>query len=98
MTDSIGGLDDKGQANSFYTDGKHLYRISFGLYRAAADYQATHDLWALELAKKTSRWVEDLPMMRTMAATGQRGKAKLVTGDPGQVTLQGVQSHNTLSI
>ena len=48
------GLDDKGQTNSFYTDGKHLYGISFGLYGAAAAYQATHDPKALELAKRLS--------------------------------------------
>ena len=52
------GLDDKGQISPFYTDGKHLYGISFGLYGAAAAYQATKDPKALELAQKTFRWID----------------------------------------
>jgi hypothetical protein len=34
-----------------YTDGKHLYEISFGLYGPAAAYQATKDPKALELVE-----------------------------------------------
>lgn len=86
------GLDDKGQANAFYTDGKHLYGISFGLYGAAAAYQATHDPRALELAKKTFRWIDE------HAHDSKNGgyyewltrEGKVVTGNPDQVTLQGV--------
>jgi mannobiose 2-epimerase len=86
------GLDDQGQTNSFYTDGKHLYGISFGLYGAAAAYQATHDPKALALAKKTFRWIEE------HAHDAKNGgyfewltrEGKVVEGNPDQVTLQGV--------
>lgn len=53
------GLDDTGKISPFYTDGKHLYGISFGLYGAAAAYQATHDPKVLELAQKTFRWIDE---------------------------------------
>ncbi|HEY2971826.1 MAG TPA: AGE family epimerase/isomerase [Pyrinomonadaceae bacterium] len=53
------GLDDKGQITDRYTDGKHLYGNSFGLYGAAAAYQATHDPRALELAKACFRWMDE---------------------------------------
>ena len=53
------GLDDKGQITPRYTDGKHLYGISFGLYGAAAAYQATHNPKALELAKSSFRWMDE---------------------------------------
>jgi cellobiose epimerase len=53
------GLDDKGQITERYTDGKHLYGNSFGLYGAAAAYQATHDAKALELAKVSFRWLDE---------------------------------------
>jgi mannobiose 2-epimerase len=53
------GLDDQGQIIERYTDGKHLYGISFGLYGAAATYQATHDPKALELAKASFRWMDE---------------------------------------
>jgi len=52
------GLDDKGLINELYTDGKHLYGNSFGLYGAAAAYQATHNPKALELAKASFRWID----------------------------------------
>ena len=53
------GLDDKGQVSSRYTDGKHLYGMSFGLYGAAAAYQASKDPKALELAQKAFRWMDE---------------------------------------
>ena len=53
------GLDDKGQVTPRYTDGKHLYGISFGLYASAAAYQATHDPKALALAKAAFRWLDE---------------------------------------
>lgn len=53
------GLDDQGQVNSFYTDGKHLYGNSFALYGAAAAFQATGDPRALELAQKSFRWIDE---------------------------------------
>jgi len=53
------GLDDQGAISQRYTDGKHLYGISFGLYGATAAYQATKDPRALELARKTFRWIEE---------------------------------------
>jgi mannobiose 2-epimerase len=53
------GLDDKGQISPLYTDGKHLYGMSFGLYGAAAAYQATKDPRAFELAQRAFRWIDD---------------------------------------
>ena len=52
------GLDEKNKISSRYTDGKHLYGISFGMYGATAAYQATKDQRALELAQKTFRWID----------------------------------------
>ena len=52
------GLDENNQISSRYTDGKHLYGISFGLYGATAACQATRDQRALELAQKTFRWID----------------------------------------
>jgi cellobiose epimerase len=52
------GLDDRGQISPFYTDGKHLYGISFGIYGAAAAYQATKDPKALDLAQRAFRWTD----------------------------------------
>src|SRR6266542_1511328 len=53
------GLDDQGKVSQQYTDGKHLYGMSFGLYGAAAAYQATKNLKALELAQKAFRWMDE---------------------------------------
>jgi mannobiose 2-epimerase len=53
------GLDDKNAVSSRYTDGKHLYGISFGLYGATAAYQATKDQQALVLTKKTFQWIDE---------------------------------------
>jgi len=52
------GLDEHNNTSSRFTDGKHLYGISFGLYGATAAYKATKDPQALELAKKTFRWID----------------------------------------
>jgi mannobiose 2-epimerase len=52
------GLDQKNTASSRFTEGKHLYGISFGLYGATAAYQATQDPQALELSKKTFHWLD----------------------------------------
>ena len=52
------GLDDNNRVSQRYTDGKHLYGMSFGLYGATAAYEATHDKHALELAQKTFQWME----------------------------------------
>jgi mannobiose 2-epimerase len=86
------GLDDKGQITSYYTDGKHLYGISFGLYGAAAAYQATHDPRALKLAQDAFHWIDD------HAHDAKNGgyfewltrDGKVVQGDPDSVMLQGV--------
>jgi mannobiose 2-epimerase len=86
------GLDDKGQVSPMYTDGKALYGISFGLYAAAAAYQATRDPEALELAQKTFQWMDE------HAYDGKNGgyfewltrEGKVVEGDPSQITLQRV--------
>jgi mannose/cellobiose epimerase-like protein (N-acyl-D-glucosamine 2-epimerase family) len=53
------GLDDQGQINPRFTDGKEMYGESFGLYGAAAVYEATHDPKALELAQKSFRWIDE---------------------------------------
>jgi mannobiose 2-epimerase len=53
------GLDEKNESSSRYTDGKHLYGISFGLYGATAAYQATKDPLALDLARKTFQWIDE---------------------------------------
>ena len=53
------GLNEKNQIAPSYTDGKHLYGISFGLYGATAVYQATKNEKALELAQRTFRWIDD---------------------------------------
>jgi mannobiose 2-epimerase len=53
------GLDDKGQVSPSFTDGKHLYGISFCIYGAAAAAQATKDPKALELAQRAFRWIEE---------------------------------------
>ena len=53
------GLDDNGNISPQYTDGKHLYGISFGLYGATAAYQATNDPAALRLAQQAFRWIDE---------------------------------------
>ena len=53
------GLDDKGQISLFYTDGKHLYGMSFAIYGLAAGYQATKDPKALEYAQKGFHWIDE---------------------------------------
>ena len=53
------GLDANNEVSSQYTDGKHLYGISFGLYGATAAYQATKNPQALSLAQKTFRWIDE---------------------------------------
>lgn len=52
------GLQDDGKISPYYTDGKHLYGMSFALYGAAAAYEATHDQKALELAERAFRWMD----------------------------------------
>jgi mannobiose 2-epimerase len=53
------GLDEKGQISPFYTDGKHLYGMSFAIYGLAAAYQATEDPKALEYAQKGFHWIDE---------------------------------------
>jgi cellobiose epimerase len=52
------GLDDRGAVTPAFTDGKHLYGMSFCLYGAAAAYEATKDPRALELAQRAFRWMD----------------------------------------
>ena len=52
------GLEDNGRISPVYTDGKHLYGMSFAIYGLAAAYQATHEARALEFAQKGFRWIE----------------------------------------
>ena len=53
------GVSDEGKISSFYTDGKHLYGMSFCLYGLAAAYQATNDPKALELAQRAFHWMDE---------------------------------------
>ena len=53
------GLDEKGAVSPAFTDGKHLYGMSFCLYGAAAAYEATKDPRALELAQRAFRWMDE---------------------------------------
>ncbi len=53
------GLDDKGQISPRFTDNKHLYGMSFGMYGAAAAYKATRDPKALDLAQRAFRWMDE---------------------------------------
>jgi mannobiose 2-epimerase len=84
------GLNDDGTISPLYTDGKHLYGISFGIYGAAAAYQATKDHAALDLAQKAFRWIDQ------HAHDAKNGgyfewltrAGKVVEGNPDAVTLQ----------
>ena len=53
------GLDDKGAISPSFGDNKEMYGESFGLYGAAAAYQATHDPKALALAQNEFQWMEE---------------------------------------
>jgi len=53
------GLDEKGQISSQYSDGKHLYGMSFIIYGLASAYQATKDPKALEYAQRGFHWIEE---------------------------------------
>jgi cellobiose epimerase len=52
------GLDETNRLSTTYTDGKHLYGMSFGLYGATAAYEALKDPSALKLAQKAFRWMD----------------------------------------
>src|SRR5262249_37537019 len=84
------GLDDHGHISPLYTDGKHLYGISFALYGAAAAYAATKDPKALSLAQEAFRWVDEHAY-----DSKNRGyfewltrDGKVVEANPESVTLQ----------
>ena len=53
------GVSDDGKISPAFTDGKHLYGISFDIYGATAAYQATKDPKALALAQKAFRWTDE---------------------------------------
>jgi mannobiose 2-epimerase len=84
------GLDENGKVSPYYTDGKHLYGNSFGLYGIAAAYQATKDPKALALAQTAFRWIDE------HAHDSKNGgyfewltrDGKVVEGSPDAVTLQ----------
>jgi len=84
------GLDDNGNISPYYTDGKHLYGNSFGLYGAAAAYQATKDPKALELAQKAFRWIDEHAHDSTNGGYFEwlTREGKVVEGNPDAVTLQ----------
>jgi cellobiose epimerase len=86
------GVGDKGEVTNFYTDGKEMYGESFGIYGAAAAYQATHDPKALTLAQYAFRWIDG------HAHDSKNGgyfewltrEGKVVEGDAGAVTVRTV--------
>jgi mannobiose 2-epimerase len=59
----FGGLywavDREGKLGAGFNPEKHLYAIAFGIYGAAAAYEATGDKAALDLAMKTFAWLDD---------------------------------------
>ena len=63
------GLDDSGQLTPQFTDGKHLYGISFCLYGTAGAYQATNDPAALELAQRIFAGSTSMPTTSRTADT-----------------------------
>lgn len=86
------GLDDKGGITNFYTDGKELYGESFGIFAAAAAYQATRDRKALTLAENAFRWIDE------HAHDGKNGgyfewltrEGKVVDTNPNTVKMESV--------
>ena len=60
------GLDDKGVP--VRGGEKHAYGISFAIYAACGEYQATHDARALDLAKRAYRgWTHTRTTAKTAA-------------------------------
>jgi mannobiose 2-epimerase len=51
-------VDDAGHPAKERGEEKHAYGISFAIYAAAAEYQATHDARALDFATKTFQWLD----------------------------------------
>jgi mannan endo-1,4-beta-mannosidase len=51
-------VDRNGQPGTERGREKHVYGISFGIYAAAANYKATRDAQALDLAKRAFNWLE----------------------------------------
>jgi mannobiose 2-epimerase len=56
--DQLEKMWDKEQVTPMHGEKKHLYAISFGIYGAAAAYQATGEKRALELAMRTFKWMD----------------------------------------
>jgi len=52
------GLDEQGRICAEFGAEKHAYGISFGIYGAAAAYEATQDAEALDLARRTFAWLD----------------------------------------
>ena len=86
------GVDDGGQISPFYTDGKELYGESFGLYGAAAAYQATHDPQALDLAERAFRWMDEHAHDRVNGGYFEflRRDGTPIDAEPNAVTVQTV--------
>jgi mannobiose 2-epimerase len=53
------GVSDENKLSDFYSDGKHLYGISFCLYSLAAAHEAARDSAILKLAIEAFRWIEN---------------------------------------
>ena len=86
------GVDDHGQISPFYGDGKELYGESFGLYGAAAAYQATHDPKAFDLAQRTFRWIDEHAHDRVNGGYFEflRRDGTPIEANPNSVTVQTV--------
>jgi mannobiose 2-epimerase len=84
------GLNDNGTTSSYYTDGKHLYGMSFGIYGAAAAYQATNNPKALDLAQRAFRWIDEHGHDAKNGGYFEwlTREGKVVEGDPQSVVLQ----------
>jgi mannobiose 2-epimerase len=98
------GLDQEGHVCAQFGDEKHAYGISFGIYGAAAAYEATRDAEALDLAKRTFAWLDknahDPVNGGYYEALRRDGKPILTPPTPGKRldgigTLYGCKSMNT---
>jgi mannobiose 2-epimerase len=93
------GVDDKGEVTNFYTDGKEMYGESFGIYGAAAAYQATLDPKALALAQNAFRWIDEHGHDSKNGGYFEwlTREGKVVEADPSAVTVQTVPVGGFLS-
>ena len=84
------GLQDDGRPSPYFSDGKHLYGISFCIYGLAAAHQATGDPRALDLAQRAFRWLEQHAHDRANGGYFEwlKRDGSVVQPDPGAVLVQ----------